>query len=536
MKKLILFTLVLSIPILAQDKVKDPEAEVDVTEDIRGDIEAEIGNNSIDEYEYEESEIPMVKIAKTEQKETITDEIIFYKDHVIGPDELSYDNIRIIGGDLIVDGTIKGKITLIGGDVRLNSTAVVDGQIVVVGGNVQKDGGAVINGKIIESNLQEGLLYRETDPEDNIQGTSDFELEERSERARRSWIHPKVSTFIYNRNEGLLFTPFNFRWDRRSLSSFRISTSLGVRLKPDHTPDYTGRITLEKTFGLNRNITLFTSGFRQSRTDDAYRLSLTENTWASFLGRQDFYDRWDETGWEAGLGLDIYRLKIKASYGEASHDSISTADIWSLFEKNRILRDNLPVTQLDKVKRSEVSAAFRTGNYNPLHSGVALYAQSEMYETSADNGKQVYRTMAFGILNLEIAEGIVLRTRLIGGTSKGDLLSHRYFGVGGVGSVSAHPYKIQSGDQFVQGNFELIVTPEFTDSGWLLKLFADGGHAWMKSNYGFDLDKIKPAAITSAGIGIGRGDYEDLSWTINIAKPMNEGGEVETTFRLNYNF
>lgn len=496
--------------------------------------EAEELRDDKDEY-HSESDWDNEDQWKSEDK-TVTDEIIFYKDHVIAPGEVSYDNIRIIGGDLIVDGTVKGKITLIGGDVKLNATSVLDGQIVVLGGNVQKHGNAVINGKIIESNLKEGLLYRETDPEENIQGTSDFELEERSERAKHSWVHPKVSTIIYNRNEGLLFTPFNFRWDRRSLSSFRISTSLGVRLKPNHTPDFAGRITLEKTFGLNRNLSIFTRGFRQSRTDDAYRLPLTENTWASILGRQDFYDRWDETGWEAGLGIDISRLKIKAAYSEASHDSISVADIWSLFEKNRILRNNLPVTRLDKVKKSEITAAFRTNNYNPLHTSLALFGQSEWVETNIDTGRQVNRIVAFGIMNLEIADGIVFRTRLMGGTSSGTLLSHRYFGVGGLGSVGAHPYKIQTGDQFVQGNLELIITPEFTDSGWLVKLFFDGGHAWMKADYGFDFDQVKSSAVTSAGIGIGRGDYDDLSWTINIAKPMNAGGEIETTLRFNYNF
>lgn len=470
------------------------------------------------------------------EDQAVTDEIIFYKDHIIPSGEISYDNIRIIGGDLIVDGAVKGKITLIGGDVRLNESSVLDGQIVVVGGNVQKHKNAVINGKIIESNLQEGLLYRETDPEENIQGSSDFELENRSERARKSWIHPEAPTFVYNRNEGLLLNVYHKRWDRRSLSSFRITSSFGVRMKPDHTPDYAGKLTMERTFGINRNITVFGSGYKEAQTDDSYRLPLNENSWASVLGRQDFYDRWDETGWEAGIGLDISRLKIKAQYGEASHDSISTADIWSLFEKNRTLRHNIPMSRLDKVKTSEVIVAFRTKDYNPFKNGLALYVQSEWYDTGAKNSDKINRTLAMGIANLEIAEGIILRTRLMGGSSSGALLSYRNFGVGGLGSVSAHPYKVQTGDHFAQGNFEFIITPEFTDSGWQIKLFADGGHAWNKSEYGFDLNKIKASAVTSFGIGIGRGDEDDLDWMINIAQPMNEGGPLQTTVRFNYNF
>ena len=537
MKKLILLTLVLSLPLSAQDDLENVIEEVgEIIEDAAEEIEKELEEMHNDDDEYHSASEWDDGNQLEPEGRTVTDEIIFYKDHVIPRGTISYDNIRIIGGDLIVDGTVKGKITLIGGDVKLNDTAVLDGQIVVVGGNVQKHANAVINGKIIESNLKEGLLYRETDSEEDIQGTSDFELEERSDRAKQSWIHPEASTFIYNRNEGLLLNFFHKRWDRRTLSSFRITSSLGVRLKPNHTPDYTGRLTMEKTFGLNRNITVFGSGFKESQTDDAYRLPLNENTLAAVLGRQDFYDRWDETGWEAGLGLDISRLKIKAAYSEASHDSISGADIWSLFEKNRILRDNIPVTHLDKVKTTEVTAAFRTKDYNPLRTGLALFAKSERYDTGDKTKSRINRTLAMGIANLEIAEGIIFRTRLMGGSSSGTLLVHRYFGVGGLGSVSAHPYKTQKGDQFVQGNFEFIVTPEFTDSGWQVKLFANAGHAWMKSNYGFDLDKIKSSAITSLGIGIGRGDNDDLDWMINISQPMNEGGELQTTVRCNYNF
>ncbi|MBT4280310.1 MAG: hypothetical protein HOD97_01630 [Candidatus Marinimicrobia bacterium] len=531
-----LVTFVLPILLVAQRVDEVVEEIGEGAEEVGEQLGETFKDNHENEYDDVNDE-PKTAIEWQHEEDTITDEIIFYKDHVIVSGEVSYDNIRIIGGDLIVDGTVKGKITLIGGDARLNETAVLDGQIVVVGGKVQKHGNVVINGKIIESNIKEGLLYRETDPEENIQGTSDFELEERSERARKSWIHPEGLTFVYNRNEGLLLNFFHKRWDRRSLSSFRITSSMGVRMKPHHTPDYTGRLTMEKTFGLNRNITVFGSGFKESRTDDAYRLPQIENTLASFLGKQDFYDRWDEIGWEAGFGLDISRLKIKAAYSEASHDSISVADIWSLFEKNRILRENVPVIHLEKVKTTEVTAAFRTKDYHPLNNGLALFAQSEWYKTNLDSGQQVNRIMAMGILNWEIAEGIVLRTRLMGGTSTGDLLPHRDFGVGGIGSVSAHPYKDQTGNQFVQSNVEFIITPEFTDSEWLVKLFADGGHAWDKSDYAFEIEKIKTSAITSVGIGIGNGDGDDdLNFIVNIAKPMNAGGEIETTVRVNYNF
>jgi thiamine biosynthesis lipoprotein ApbE len=43
--------------------------------------------------------------------------------------------------------------------------------------------------------------------------------------------------------------------------------------------------------------------------------------------------------------------------------------------------------------------------------------------------------------------------------------------------------------------------------------------------------------ISSAGIGIGHGDYDDdHDWMINIAKPLDHDGPYETTIRFNYSF
>ena len=153
MKKLILLTLVLSLPLSAQDDLENVIEEVgEIIEDAAEEIEKELEEMHDDDGEYHSASEWDDGNQWEPEGRTVTDEIIFYKDHVIPRGTISYDNIRIIGGDLIVDGTVKGKITLIGGDVKLNDTAVLDGQIVVVGGNVQKHANAVINGKIIESN------------------------------------------------------------------------------------------------------------------------------------------------------------------------------------------------------------------------------------------------------------------------------------------------------------------------------------------------------------------------------------------------
>lgn len=86
-----------------------------------------------------------------------------------------------------------------------------------------------------------------------------------------------------------------------------------------------------------------------------------------------------------------------------------------------------------------------------------------------------------------------------------------------------------------QVNLALMITPEFIDDDWIVTVFADGGHAWLRDEYKFDIDKIKKNGISSAGFGFGNGD-DDLDWMVRIAKPMDRSGSYETTIRINYNF
>jgi len=479
------------------------------------------------------------------EQDLATDELIFRKDVVIDSSQVATQSIRIIGGDLTVYGTVKGKITLYGGDAYLKEGAVIDGEIITVGGYVYRDPGAIIRGKIVESNLTEGLIYRETDQESDIQGHSYFDWDGKGTKSHRDWIHPEKHMFIYNRNEGVVFTPFNEFWDGRSHSSFRFSWSLGVRLNKGMTPGFTGRATFEKTFFKNKDLILFTSGFRESRTDDYYRLPALENSLAAFFGRQDFYDRWDETGWEVGLGLDLNLLKLKLKATSAELDTLPVVNLWSLFERERTLRPNLTVPN-KQLGYYQGILAFRTLNYEALASGVALMLQAEYYQAPEEERNFLdipiqelrQRHLGIAIVNWEFSYGLVLRNRFIVGIASNELDPYRYFGVGGLGSVSATPYKHQIGNRMLQWNLEFVMTPDFTASDWVVKAFLDAGHAWKTSDYGYDWNKIKNNGISSVGFGFGEGDEgeSDLDWMVNIAKPLDRGDYIETTIRINYNF
>jgi outer membrane protein assembly factor BamA len=110
--------------------------------------------------------------------------------------------------------------------------------------------------------------------------------------------------------------------------------------------------------------------------------------------------------------------------------------------------------------------------------------------------------------------------------------------VGGLGSVAAQPYKLQQGNQMAQLNLALFLTPTFTDGDWLISFFVDGGRAWTESSWDTGWISNNPKlGISSAGIGFGNGDLDDdLDVMVNIAKPLDHDGPIETTFRFNFSF
>jgi hemolysin activation/secretion protein len=115
---------------------------------------------------------------------------------------------------------------------------------------------------------------------------------------------------------------------------------------------------------------------------------------------------------------------------------------------------------------------------------------------------------------------------------------YRQFGIGGLGSVSAHGYKSQLGNHMAQINTELVFTEEFTDTWFMVKLFYDGGMAYNSH----DLVYMKPISewsdtfLQSAGIGFGWDDGDRLKMGFNFAKQLGSNSPIESTIRFNFNF
>ena len=465
-----------------------------------------------------------------------TNEIRFYSDVTIDSSEIITNNIRILGGGLTVYGTVESQITVIGGDVHILSSAIINGKIISIGGDVQTDKNAQINGKIVEASLDQGLIYRETFTDSSASGEKDFGISTFSQRSRDGWVHPEPDVFEYNRNEGLRFIPLNWNWDHRNESLIRLSFSLGYRFS---SSEFIGRTTLESSLLKNRSATLFASGFKTARTDDEFRLPEKENSCASLWGRQDFYDRWDETGFEVGFGFDFSHLKVKGKFVRVIQSEISVnQDLWSFTNESSVLRNNPFMVETD-VEYLEGVAAFRTASYSPLKTGLAILSKVEMTlkmdSTLADPS---LRLTHIAMANWEVSDGVVIRNRLILGMGSESLPIYRQFGIGGLGSVSAHGYKSQLGNHMTQINTELVFTEEFTDTWFMVKLFYDAGMAFNSPDLldiGYNSDH-SDLLLQSAGIGFGWEDGDGLDMGFNFAKSLGKDEPIESTVRLNFNF
>ncbi len=63
-------------------------------------------------------------------------------------------DVALIGGTLMVDGTVKGDISAMGGVISLGNHAVIEGNIVTLGANITRESGSIVKG-----NFQNGIPF-----------------------------------------------------------------------------------------------------------------------------------------------------------------------------------------------------------------------------------------------------------------------------------------------------------------------------------------------------------------------------------------
>ena len=87
-------------------------------------------------------------------------EIKIFSDLLIPEGEIRSGSLRLVGGDLTVAGKVTGRITVLGGSVKLLPTAEVEGSIFALGGKIDRDPEATVTGQVVEVNRGKVSLSR----------------------------------------------------------------------------------------------------------------------------------------------------------------------------------------------------------------------------------------------------------------------------------------------------------------------------------------------------------------------------------------
>jgi hypothetical protein len=88
--------------------------------------------------------------------DTNAQKVALFEDAIVGVDQV-WDNVVVVGGDLLVEGTVKNVVVVVGGNVTLTSTARVgtdggrrDTALVSVFGDVTMERGARVTGETVD--------------------------------------------------------------------------------------------------------------------------------------------------------------------------------------------------------------------------------------------------------------------------------------------------------------------------------------------------------------------------------------------------
>src|SRR3990172_2367929 len=82
--------------------------------------------------------------------------VVIFEDVTIGPDEL-WDNVVVVGGDVVVQGTVEGTVVVVFGDLTVGPEARIgtsqrpdDDAVVSVFGDITMAGGGRVIGRTVE--------------------------------------------------------------------------------------------------------------------------------------------------------------------------------------------------------------------------------------------------------------------------------------------------------------------------------------------------------------------------------------------------
>ncbi|MCH7851148.1 MAG: polymer-forming cytoskeletal protein [Candidatus Marinimicrobia bacterium] len=481
-----------------------------------------------------------------------TGEIKIFSDLLIPEGEVRSGSLRLVGGNLTVAGKVTGRITVLGGEVRLLPTAEVEGSIFALGGRIVRHPDAIVTGQVVEVNRGKVSLSRKQAKEifgeetsldwsrdqvdwddDDWKDQDDWRHYRHHGHRRHGWqgwefrggysrVHPDLGVpedvvLRYNRSEGVaLYVPFDPGTE--GIPGLTVRGFLGYAFGPSR---WYGRLAIGE-YLFNKRLALVVEGHREPQNDDIWRVTPTENFLGALLIHEDWYDWYQTEGVSGSVIMNgPWLSKLRIQYLSETHNGLANTAKWSLFGGDKQFREAWSITEGKDVNLSVGLALGRPVGL--FHRKLAIstdlgYTQS-VEGSSFDYTRQDVAFETF--LPLHYLIGIRVSGRA------GSVLSDRVDGfgpqhstpLGGIGSVGGYRYKsFDPGNHY--GLLRVAITMLSGDRDNVYRLSWHYGNNWSSSNSmlsGDFINEIQDGGRHSAGIGIGD---EDGDFLLEIYKPL----------------
>lgn len=465
-----------------------------------------------------------------------------FTDLFIPEGEVRSGAFRVIGGDLTVAGTVTGRITVLGGDVKLLPTARVEGNIYAIGGRIIRSPDAQVTGKVLEVNRGTVSLSRKQADEIFDYNGHDVERLERLEVEinddwglheadyhdwrwdRRRGRQPiltdfgvfKDVTFRYNRAEGAaLYIPFSP--DTDDIPGFMIHGYGGIALGPNPNRLY-GRLGIGQYFWRER-IGILVEGHKEPRHDDGWRVTPWENTLGAFLIHEDWYDWYETEGYGGSLVVaGPYTARFRARYLYEDHRTMDHISQWSLFGGDKRFRPGYVIAPGREVNITyAVDVGYPVGIFHRRPTGHATVSYTQtLPDGDFDYTRRDVALELFVPFHRRLGLRVAARTGSLD-ASPGSYGPQHLVPLGGIGSVGGYGYKsIPGGDHYglIQTTFSLR-----THDDDIYAVMWHFGNSWNSSDalfLGDYLTDVRSGGYHSVGLSLGDDDTR-----FEIFKPLS---------------
>lgn len=431
-------------------------------------------------------------------------------DYTLERGQTVYGNIKVLNGDAFINGSLKGSLIVVNGDVCIGEEGDVTGDVITINGRIRLKKGAQVRGSIIEQN---GSRFKRTSKlTEKIIG-----IERSAIWDEKNFLFSRLA-FNYNRVDGFFLgvgTKKEYFWSgTESYSPYGfVGYAFGL-----HKWRY--QLGLDKWFGNVNRFEIGLEGHSLTDSKDYWIIGPKENMVFSLLAREDYMDYFSRTGGSLHLA-QYYNMesRIDITYAVDKYESLINNTNWSIFGGKKSFRSNPAVR----------GGWMRSLIFGIDHRSKSILSSSRIgWKASLRGEATLGGDFNFRILSWNVAryqplfDGAQLNLRIAGGTSVGDLPLQRTFQIGGFNTLNAFPYKIYTGNRMLLFNTEILLNPDVFNQFPLnlatLILFSDVGQVAEASSSDGMLDgwgAIKAGAF-KFDFGVGFGD-KDGSWRMFIS-------------------